>query len=425
MRLWFCLRYLIARLTFIALRLPVSKLEAEVSALWRLVPAERIKRLDATLKLIRPRGENGQCVSSIAQLVDQRPLTKSDFRENASNVSKTSLAYSRHTAGTTGDPTHILLSKEELARMLAVRSYCYRHHGIRLGQREARIWGRAANTFGSKVRDFLLNRKVFYPAESNAKDIVSDLVSWKPQYVYGYTSLILEAAQILEENGLQPEGVKAVICTAEAILPAQKRLISSAFGAPVLEEYGSTEFDIVAFECMKGHLHLVNPWLWVESLNGSVVITDVSRKSQEIVRYELGDCLKLTETACGDLGHSLTISELKGRISEQIAYIGPEFKFHAVIFGKIFEEYMKAFEDCFCFSVNQITYYRFEIFISRPPKLGTVHLENFFMQKFIEFFDSDLGGRVIVSVRVGSEQSDRSKNTYFNLRIDQSAKSGI
>src|SRR5690554_7982100 len=156
MRLWCFFRYLIARLTFFVLRLPVSRIEREVSELWRLTPEERKKRLDATLKSYRPRSENGQCVSSVAQLVDQRPLTKSIFRESVSNAPTTASRYSRHTAGTTGDPTHIFLSRDDLARMLAVRSYCYRHHGIRLGQREARIWGRAANTFGSKARDFLL-----------------------------------------------------------------------------------------------------------------------------------------------------------------------------------------------------------------------------------------------------------------------------
>ena len=112
MRLWCFLRYLIARLTFFALRLPVSRFEREVSELWRLTPEERKKRLDETLKSNSPRGENGERGSSVAQLDDQRPLTKSAFRESTSNAPKTASGFSRHTAGTTGDPTHVLLSRD-------------------------------------------------------------------------------------------------------------------------------------------------------------------------------------------------------------------------------------------------------------------------------------------------------------------------
>ncbi len=416
MRLWCFLRYLIARLTFFALRLPVSKLEREVSELWRLTHEERKKHLDATLKSVRPRGENGQYVSSVAQLVDQRPLTKGAFRESTSNAPKTATRYSRHTAGTTGDPTHILLSREELARMLAVRSYCYRHHGIRLGQREARIWGRATNTLGAKVRDFLLNRKVFYPAESNAKDIVSDLVSWRPQYVYGYTSLILEAAQIIEEKGFKPEGVKAVICTAESILPAQKRFISSAFGAPVLEEYGSTEFDIIAFECKKGHLHFVNPWLWVESEYDSALITDVSRNSQSLVRYKLGDTFKTRETHCALLGDARVIEELQGRTAQQFAYLTPEHKFHAVVFGRALDSYMSEFHECFKFTVSQTEMGEFQLYVSSNPEHGTDHLKNWVNRELRAQLNEQID--LIATVNAGKDLMRSGKHTYFFQDMD-------
>jgi len=416
MRLWCFLRYLIARLTFFALRLPISRFEREISELWRSTPEERKKRLDETLKSNSPRGENGGRVSSVAQLVEQRPLTKSVFRESASNAPKRASGYSRHTAGTTGDPTHIFLSREELARMLAVRSYCYRYHGIRLGHREARIWGRAANTFASKIRDFLLNRKVFYPAESNAKDMVSDLVSWKPQYVYGYTSLILEAAQIIEKNGFQPEGVKAVICTAESILPAQKRFISSAFGAPVLEEYGSTEFDIIAFECKKGHLHLVNPWLWVESEYDSALITDISRNSQSLVRYKLGDAFKTVESNCELLGGTRVIEELQGRTAQQFAYLTPEHKFHAVVFGRALDAYMNEFHECFKFTVSQTEMGEFQLYVSSSPSHGTDHLKNWVNLELRAQLNEQLD--LIRTVNAGEDVMRNGKHTYFFQDLD-------
>lgn len=425
MRLWCFLRYLIARLTFFALRLPVSRLEREVSELWRLTPEERKKHLDTTLKSIRPKAESGQRVSSLAQLVDQKPLTKSAFRESTSNAPKTASGYSRHTAGTTGDPTHILLSREELARMLAVRSYCYRHHGIRLGQREARIWGRAEDTTAARVRDFLLNRKIFYPAETDIEDTVLKLANWRPEYIYGYTSLILEAAQVAKSKKIRTSGLKAVICTAEAVLPAQKRYISEVFGAPVLEEYGSTEFDVIAFECRNGHLHLVNPWLWVETEDGKALITDVARESQNIVRYQLGDVLEIGDSRCGSLGDDQVIHDLKGRISNQFAYLGLNFKFHAIVFGRMFDIYMTEFDDCFKFHVAQVDPYSFVIFLSVIPKKGGLHLTTWLKDYCLNYFGDAIAEKMTFSLSNDVIKQDQKKHTYFSLEFDPVNYSGL
>src|SRR5690554_7116173 len=148
----------------------------------------------------QPKDAQGVVVHSLSELPDRPPMSKADLRAMSASSSAGKSGFSRHTAGTTGEPTHISLSRTELAQMLAVRAYCYNKHGLKLGQREARVWGRAANSLTAKIRDFLLNRKVFYPAEDGAEETVEKLVKWSPEYLYGYTSLILEAAQIAQKK---------------------------------------------------------------------------------------------------------------------------------------------------------------------------------------------------------------------------------
>lgn len=126
--------------------------------------------LNSCLADTRPIGATEDRISNLAEIESQQPMTKKRLRELSLAHESTSHAFARHTAGTSGEPTSINLSREELARMLSVRSYCYRHHGLRLGQREARLWGRSADTSGAKLRDFILNRKVFYPAEKEVKN---------------------------------------------------------------------------------------------------------------------------------------------------------------------------------------------------------------------------------------------------------------
>lgn len=411
MKALFFFRYVLARLTYLVLRLPVARFQAEVEDLWGLVPNERLQRLSRILNKDQPKDAQGVAVHSLSELPDRPPMSKADLRAMSAASSTVASGFSRHTAGTTGEPTHISLSRTELAQMLAVRAYCYNKHGLKLGQREARVWGRAANSLTAKIRDFLLNRKVFYPAEDGAEETVEKLVKWSPEYLYGYTSLILEAAQIAQKKGLKPRGVKAVICTAESILPAQKKFIAEVFGAPVFEEYGSTEFDVIAFECSRGHLHLVNPWLWVEEEEDTVLITDVSRKSQSIVRYQLGDSVSLAKADCSELGSMCSIEELRGRTAQQFAYINPEQKFHAVVFGRALNTYMERTGDCFKFTVSQIDYGEFEICISIDPILGQEDF-NSFLKDYLKCSLS-LREEFIIKVVVREDRAAEGKHTYF------------
>lgn len=416
MKALFFFRYVLARFTYLILRLPVARFQAEVELLWTLEPQERMQQLSRILSKNQPKDAQGEVVHSLSGLSDRPPMSKADLREMSAARSSVKSVFSRHTAGTTGEPTHISLTRKELAQMLAVRAYCYDKHGLKLGQREARIWGRAANSLTAKIRDFLLNRKVFYPAEGGAEETVEKLVKWNPEYLYGYTSLILEAAELIHKKGLKPSGVKAVICTAESILPAQKKFIANVFGAPVVEEYGATEFDVIAFECSQGHLHLVNPWLWVEVEGESILITDVSRTSQSIVRYKLGDAAEVRDGVCELLGGNKVIEALHGRTAQQFAYLTEKIKFHSVVFSRAVDLYMKEYNECFRFTISQTEYGVFHLYVSSEPRLGQAHLKDWINTELKAQLGISQG--LITAVYAGERLMRSGKHTYFFQDLD-------
>lgn len=294
---------------------------------------------------------------------------KADFDVNA--------RFHRHTAGTTGEPTDIFLNSRELGLMLGVRSYCLSHYGIRLGDREARLWGRPDSGIKSSVKNFILNRKVFDPTVKDQVKEVLRMISWKPDYIYGYSSLVLEAANIVYESGLKVGRLKGVICTAETILPSQKNFIKNMFGCPVIEEYGSTEFDIIAFECLCGHRHLVNPWLFVEEVNNDIVITDISRETQKLIRYNVGDSGQLGSSGCKLLGSDVYLEEINGRSINGIAFSKTGDPFHSVEFARAIEAYMEFYQERFKFRIVQKELDGFSIGVSPCPKMGEEHLTGY------------------------------------------------
>ncbi|WP_295718465.1 hypothetical protein [uncultured Halovibrio sp.] len=309
-------------------------------------------------------------ISTLQGLEKAPILTKKDFIQSGSTP-RQKARFHRHTAGSSGTPTDVWLNRNELGRMLGVRDYCYRHCGIRVGDREGRIWGRPERGLKSIIKQFLLNRQVFHPSGRFLKEEVERLIQWRPTYLYGYASLLLECAQEVERSERSIPGLKCVIVTAETIIPSQKAFLGRAFNCSVHEEYGASEFDIIAFECGDGHRHLVNPWLIIESgPEAQALVTDVSRKTQSLIRYELGDVLQMNSTECHSLGDHQVISVLEGRLSNQFAVTAQSEKFHAVEFGHIIERYQSDFGDVFQFTFIQDVPGRFRLECSPIPEQG-------------------------------------------------------
>ncbi|WP_165855279.1 CoF synthetase [Marinobacter sp. JSM 1782161] len=407
-------RFYLTRLFFRVLGIDLERRYQEVATLWSLGEHDRRRMLDKQLRDNKPLNAEGQPIDSLEGLRTAPVMGKKSLGK-PSTGRKAKGSFSRHTAGTTGDPTHVELDTVELARMLGVREYCFRHYGVRLGMREARLWGRPNSGIKNRVRDFVLNRRVFHPVGDHATDAVIAMLKWKPDYVYGYASLILEAARILKREKIRPTGLSLVVCTAETVLPSQKRFIEESFNCKVAEEYGATEFDIVAFECRSGHRHLVNPWLVVETNDlQELLITDVARASQDVARYRIGDIGEVSGAGCQDLGDNLALMSLEGRALNRFAYGEGMKKFHAVEFAKIMDAYMAAENRLYSFSIEQ--HEVGIVAVTTEPKPDD-------QQHLCEFVERQLFKRCSVSMTV--EWRDTSlkpraigKNGYFSQYLN-------
>lgn len=408
------IRFYLTRAFYRLLGINLNQRCKEIQELWDAGEEKRNQHLNDLLQERQPLDARGNRVDSLKALHNAPVMSKSVLRERS--VAKAE-KYSRHTAGTTGEPTYVKLNTSELSRMLGVREYCFKSHGLKLGMREARLWGRSAGGVKSRVRDFLLNRRVFHPVGPSAEKEVIEMLSWKPDYIYGYSSLILEAAQMIERGKLEPLSIKGVICTAENILPSQKRLVSKVFNCPVMEEYGATEFDVIAFDCPIGHRHLVNPWLVVESMDHEMVISDVSREAQAFVRYRIGDIADVTCADCYQLGSNILVENLEGRAFNRFAYGNDKTRFHAVEFSRVMDAYMQEFGETLSFS-----------FVQRKPGFVTVttNPEAGNPSDLCRFVETQIYKRCKTSIRVewSGQNSDSgvafraAKSSYFVQAMD-------
>lgn len=280
--------------------------------------------------------------------IDHFPILTKEIIRNEIEVSvgtKRKGCITRMTAGTTGTPVSIRVDKNTLSWQLATRYFLFGWHGIFIGDREARFWGRPLQGVNYYFKDLLLNRKRFSFCGNTKKDVVVEyekLLKFKPDYFYGYSSLILNAAIACEENNLEIPKIKAIICTAEMLGKQQRKYIERVFKCPVIVEYGCTESDIIAFECQFGKLHVMSHNILIDetlAADGRMVYTDLNNSAMPLIRYELGDRIKMDTNNICKCNRSLPIiSHLEGRTVGQILTFPDGSTTHAVSFAYLIED---------------------------------------------------------------------------------------
>jgi phenylacetate-CoA ligase len=131
----------------------------------------------------------------------------------------------------------------------------------------------------------------------------------KADVVTGYTGTLVRIAQILAgdpDRALRP---RFVIGGAETMTPFIRGEIERGFGCPVLDNYLCSEVGLVAWECPgSGRYHVVDDALIVEVLKGGspcgpgeegeVVLTSLVSRAMPIIRFRLGDIVRIATGNC-------------------------------------------------------------------------------------------------------------------------------
>ena len=250
-------------------------------------------------------------IRNAADLVKLPVLSKRDILQNEKNLINPKLGkrmFLRKTGGSTGMTLHFMKEGDALAKNDAVMYRCYKWYGIDIGDRQVRFWGvpvTAKLRQKEQLKDFFANRiriSAFDISKVSCLEQYKRIKRFKPAYFYGYTTAIYGFCLFMKESGISLDdlNLKAVICTAEKMYPHHRKLFDEVFECPVVDEYGSSENGIIAFQCPEGNLHIMADHLCVEFLDendnpvkpgqpGRIVITDLACHAMPLLRYDIGD----------------------------------------------------------------------------------------------------------------------------------------
>ncbi|WP_395044453.1 phenylacetate--CoA ligase family protein [Flavobacterium sp.] len=242
-------------------------------------------------------------------------MTKKDFQkplsERLSNDFTLKDVYVNKTSGSSGDP--FIFAKDKFCHALTWANIINRFgwFGINFNSSlQARFYGIPLDFIGNKkerIKDFL--KKSYRFTIFDLSDVVLEKTLKKFQckkfdYINGYTSSIVLFAKFLQKKNIVLTSIcptlKCCVVTSEMLFEEDKQLMEKQFGVPIINEYGASELDLIAFQNPKDEWQINSETLFVEILDennnvlpngkeGRIVITSLYNKAHPFIRYDIGD----------------------------------------------------------------------------------------------------------------------------------------
>ncbi len=172
-----------------------------------------------------------------------------------------------------------------------------------------------------RFMDFLVNRSRIF--DYDAVKLKKTRRKMKNiRIIEGYSSMIYELANSFANEAIDFSKLKLVKGTSEKVYPHYQKVAKNVFGRTITNEYGSAEAGIIAFECPYGSMHLNMEGVFIEQdpSDEGIIVTNLIAKSFPIIRYKLGDAIRLAgpDFFCPCGRQHPVILEVTGRIGKKI-----------------------------------------------------------------------------------------------------------
>lgn len=250
-------------------------------------------------------------------------LTKSDFQQplvnRLSNGYTKQSVYVNKTSGSGGHPFVFAKDKFSHALTWAMIKNRFSWHDIDLNTSlQARFYGIPLDAFGyqkERLKDRLSSRyrfPIFDLSDQKLEQFFQKFKKKPFEYINGYTSSIVLFAKYLQKQNVILKEVcptlKVCMVTSEMLFETDKTLLENQFGIPVVNEYGASELDLIAYTNAENQFIVNSESLFVEILDnnnnpvpngklGNIVITSLYNKAHPFIRYDIGDTGVLCESS--------------------------------------------------------------------------------------------------------------------------------
>jgi phenylacetate-CoA ligase len=293
-------------------------------------------------RFLGPPSRSSDAASAIREtLAAIPPLEKATYRDRTDEFLARNHPPGRllrgKTSGTTGSALPLWWTPEALAEEFAAFWRGRRSCGARLDDPNLTFNGQTVVPFAQTRPPFWRTNRwnrqtlfsLYHCSPQNLPAYVDAIHSTEAAFAQGYpSSMHLIARAMLDSGRPLPRGrLKACFTSSESLLAFQRNAIERAFGAPVHDRYGVSEFCVSMTECGASRLHVDMEFGIVEVEveeetaeweRGPLLVTGFANEATPLVRYRVGDVGTRARTPCPCGRAGDTFLEVDGRIEDYV-----------------------------------------------------------------------------------------------------------
>ena len=336
------------------------------------------------------------------------------------------------TSGSSGEP--FIFAKDKHAHAVTWASIIYRFgwFGVDFNTSyQARFYGIPKDFIGyrkERLKDFLSKRyrfSIFDLSDEILEGFLKHFRTKKFDYINGYTSSIVLFAKFLKQKKIILKDIcptlKVCMATSEMLFEADKLLLETQFGIPIVNEYGASELDLIAFQNAEGEWQVNAETLFVEILDdddqpvpngkeGRIVITSLFNKAHPFIRYDIGDMGILDEKS---MLKKPILKQLIGRTND-VAVLPSGKKSPGLTFYYVTKSIIEDDGNVKEFIIKQVKIDAFEVEYVSENKLSDDHIHKI-EEAITLYLEPNL--HFTFTRRISLERSNRGKLKQFKSML--------
>ncbi|MCD6155845.1 MAG: phenylacetate--CoA ligase [Candidatus Atribacteria bacterium] len=297
-------------------------------------------------ELFRRNRLDPQKIKTLEDLRNIPPTTKEDLRGNFPYgflaVPLEEVVRLHSSSGTTGTPTVIYHTAEDLERWTNQVARCLYMVGVRRGDvfQNMMSYGLFTGGLGMHYGAERIGALTIPIGPGNSKRQIWFMRNFKTTVIHIIPSYALLLVNIIKSEGLDPKEdlyLHTLLIGAEPHSEETRRRIEEAFGAKAYNSYGLSEMNGpgVAFECVyQEGMHLWEDYYYLEIVDpetlepcppgevGEILLTTLNRDATPIIRYRTRDLAFYYEEPCPCGRTHRRISRIRGRSDDMFIFRG-------------------------------------------------------------------------------------------------------
>lgn len=337
------------------------------------------------------------------------------------------------TSGTTGSSLKTIYMKSDMQERFAILDHFKSKHGFNIGRKTAWFSGKNLITdkhiakgicshydFFNKFRFY----STFHINKKNFNIYWRSLNQFQPEFIVGFPSSVYEICKVADSQGLKLENsVKVFFTTSETVLPEHKDVIGRVLGCKLVDQYASSEGAPFIYECEHGNMH-IHPLTGIfevvdenmkPSNEGEIIVTSFTTFGTPLIRYRIGDRIKLADEnkkcECGSLFP--IVDKIDGRTKDFI-YSPEKGIINLVNIGNS----SKGLKGIVCFQVIQDTHTEITVKL-----VVTNGFDNQVENKFINAIRERVGKELSINIEyvddIPREKSGKFRIVKNNLKLGE------